>query len=173
MRTGQRFHVIEDAGDFRLMDRTVVDALCSLPERTRFMKGLYAWVGFPTVIVPYHPATRQHGRTRFNLRGLASLSVIGLTAFTTWPLRAVSAVGFALALAAFGYGGLLALDYAINGHAVSGWTTIVVGMALLSGVQLIALGVVGEYLSRVFDEVKSRPLYLVRRQLGVGLGAHA
>ena len=169
LRTGQRYRVVPDAGDFRLLDRRVVEALRALPERTRFMKGLYAWVGFPTVVLPYAPARRQHGRTRFGLRGLAAPSATGLTAFTTWPLRAVRVLGIGMALAAFAYAAYLAFDYAVNGHPVSGWTTIVVGMGLLSGVQLIALGVLGEYLGRVFDEVKGRPLYVVRREMGCGL----
>ncbi len=171
LRTGQRFHVDEDAGDFRLLDRRVVDALRALPERTRFMKGLYAWVGFQVDQVPYRPAARALGRSRFNLRRLFGLSVTGLTAFTTWPLRAVSVIGVSLALASFVYGAVLAIDFLLNGHQVSGWTTIVVGMLLLSGVQLMSLGVVGEYLSRVFDEVKARPVYVVKERIGRGLEA--
>jgi glycosyltransferase involved in cell wall biosynthesis len=169
LRTGQRFHVPRDAGDFRLLDRRAVEALRALPERTRYMKGLYAWVGFPSAAVPYIPALRRHGRSRFSFKGLFALSLVGLTAFSTWPLRAVSVIGVLLALAAFGYGAYLAVGYELAGHPVSGWTTIVVGMALLSGVQLMSLGVVGEYLSRVFDEVKGRPLYVVRERLGRGL----
>jgi hypothetical protein len=94
------------------------------------------------------------------------LSLAGITAFTTWPLRAVSWAGVVMALAAIGYGFVLVVDYLLNGHPVSGWTTIVVGVLLLSGVQLISLGVVGEYVGRVFEEVKARPLYVVKRQLG-------
>ena len=169
LHTGQRFQVPVGAGDFRLLDRRVVDALRALPERTRFMKGLYAWVGFRVAQVPYTPSPRGHGRSRFDYRQLLRLSIVGLTAFTTWPLRFVSVVGVLLALAAFGYGTYLVANHWIFGNPVSGWTTIVVGMALLSGVQLISLGVVGEYLSRVFDEVKSRPLYVVSESLGQGL----
>ncbi|MDH4059793.1 MAG: glycosyltransferase family 2 protein, partial [Aquincola sp.] len=99
-----RFDVPEDAGDFRLMDRRVVDALLALPERNRFMKGLYAWVGFRSVAVPYEVAPRQHGASHFGARQLFKLSLVGLTAFTTWPLRAVSFVGIVLAMLAFGYG---------------------------------------------------------------------
>lgn len=169
LRTGQRFQVPRNAGDFRLLDRRVVDALRALPERTRFMKGLYAWVGFRVDELPYQPLRRVHGRSHFRLRHLFGLSAIGLTAFTTWPLRAASVLGLTLALASFGYGAYLVAEHFIAGSDVSGWTTIVVGMALLSGVQLMSLGVVGEYLARVFDEVKGRPLYVVREQLGSGL----
>ena len=169
LHTGERFQVPVGAGDFRLLDRRVVDALRALPERTRFMKGLYAWVGFRVEQVPYTPSPRSHGRSRFDYRQLLRLSIVGLTAFTTWPLRFVSVIGVLLALASFGYGAYLIVDHWIFGNPVSGWTTIVVGMALLSGVQLISLGVVGEYLARVFDEVKGRPLYVVRESLGQGL----
>lgn len=166
LNAGDRFEIPPDAGDFRLMDRAVVDALLALPERNRFMKGLYAWVGFDTVAVPYAVAPRAAGRSHFGLRQLAHLSLAGLTAFTTWPLRAVSWAGVTMAFAAIGYGLLLVLDYLLNGNSVSGWTTIVVGLMLLSGVQLISLGVVGEYVGRVFEEVKGRPLYIVKRELG-------
>jgi glycosyltransferase involved in cell wall biosynthesis len=164
-----RFEVPADAGDFRLMDRKVVDALLSLPERNRFMKGLYAWVGFDSVGVPYVPDSRAHGLTHFNLLRLMGLSLDGLTAFTTWPLRVVSAVGFTLALLSFIYGGYLTASYLLYGHDVSGWTTIVVGMMLFSGIQLLSLGVVGEYIARIFAEVKGRPLFVVKRDIGQGL----
>jgi len=169
VNAADRFAVPAGAGDFRLMDRSVVDALLSLPERNRFMKGLYAWVGFDAVAVPYQPAERAHGRSHFSPLRLLRLSLDGLTAFTTWPLRAVSAVGFVLALLAFLYGGFLTVSYFIEGHTVSGWTTIVVSLMLFAGIQLISLGIVGEYIGRVFEEVKARPLYVVRRELGQGL----
>ncbi len=167
---GERFEVPAGAGDFRLMDRAVVDALLALPERNRFMKGLYAWVGFEAVAVPYVPAERAHGRSHFSPLRLISLSIDGLTAFTTWPLRAVSIVGFTLALMAFGYGGYLTWAYLVYGHDVSGWTTIVVSLMLFAGIQLISLGVVGEYVGRIFEEVKARPLFVIKRELGQGLG---
>jgi len=164
-----RVRLPPDAGDFRLMDRCVVDALLSLPERNRFMKGLYAWVGFPAVAVPYSPAPRAGGRSSYGLRRLLRLSLDGLTAFTTWPLRVVSVLGFVSALVGFVYGGYLTVEYLVLGNAVSGWTTIVVSLMLFFGVQMISLGVIGEYVARVFEEVKGRPLYLVRQDLGRGL----
>jgi glycosyltransferase involved in cell wall biosynthesis len=173
LNVGDRFSVPPDAGDFRLMDRRVVDALLALPERNRFMKGLYAWVGFETVAVPYDVAPRASGRTSFGLRQLARLSLVGLTAFTTWPLRAVSVAGVALALLAIGYGCFVTVSYFVTGNEVSGWTTLVVGLALLSGVQLISLGVVGEYVGRVFEEVKGRPLYVVKHSAGQSFEARA
>jgi hypothetical protein len=123
------------------------------------------------VAVPYVPAARAHGRSHFSALRLIRLSMDGLTAFTTWPLRAVSAAGFVLALLAFLYGGYLTVTYFLYGHNVSGWTTIVVSLMLFSGIQLISLGIVGEYIGRVFEEVKARPLYVVQREMGQGLPA--
>jgi len=171
VNAADRFELPAGAGDFRLMDRCVVDALLSLPERNRFMKGLYAWVGFDAVAVPYVPEARGHGRSHFSAWRLLRLSLDGLTAFTTWPLRAVSAVGFVLALPAFVYGGYLTASYLLYGHAVGGWTTIVVSLMLFAGIQLVSLGIVGEYVGRIFEEVKARPLYVVKRRLGRGLAA--
>ncbi|GKT19263.1 glycosyltransferase family 2 protein [Acidovorax sp. SUPP2522] len=171
MNVGGGFEIPPGAGDFRLMDRAAVAALLAMPERTRFMKGLYAWVGFQAVAVPYVPAARVHGSSRFNLLKLIGLSMDGLTAFTKWPLRAVSIVGTVLAVLAFLYGVYLSIDYLLNGHAVSGWTTIVVSLMLFAGIQMVSLGLVGEYVGRVFEEVKARPLFVVRSRLGRGLKA--
>lgn len=169
LNVGGRFQVPEDAGDFRLMDKKAIDALLALPERNRFMKGLYAWVGFKSTEISYTPERRGNGRSKFGFFHLLTLSLDGLTAFTTWPLRMVSLIGLALAVLAFCYGGYLVLDYLLNGHTVPGWTTIVVGLMLFSGIQLIGLGVLGEYVSRIFEEVKGRPLYVVRHRAGLSL----
>jgi hypothetical protein len=123
------------------------------------------------VAVPYVPAPRAHGRSHFSPLRLVRLSLDGLTAFTTWPLRAVSGVGFLLALLAFLYGGYLTASYFLYGHDVSGWTTIVVSLMLFAGIQLISLGIVGEYVGRIFEEVKARPLFIVKNDLGQGLRA--
>lgn len=171
VNAADRFEVPPGAGDFRLMDRRVVNALLALPERNRFMKGLYAWVGFKAVAVPYVPAARAHGHSHFGALRLIRLSLDGLTAFTTWPLRVVSMLGFALALLAFLYGGYLTASYLLYGHDVSGWTTIVVSLMLFAGIQLLSLGIVGEYVGRIFEEVKARPLFVVKREIGQGLKA--
>lgn len=171
LNRGARFAVPPDAGDFRLMDRRVVDALLALPERNRFMKGLYAWVGFNTQALPYQPAARAHGHSKFRPLRLAQLALDGLTAFTNWPLRAVSACGILLAVPAMLYGLYLTAMYLLYGHNVSGWTTIVVSLMLFCGLQLVSLGIVGEYVGRIFEEVKGRPLYLVKEQWGQGLEA--
>ncbi|HWI82013.1 glycosyltransferase family 2 protein [Ramlibacter sp.] len=166
-----RFRVPADAGDFRLLDRAAVDALLALPERNRFMSGLYAWIGFDSVALPYVPDPRAHGRSRFSIGRLIQMTVDALTSFTTWPLRVASAVGVAMALAGFGYGAWLTLAYLLYGSHVSGWTTIVVSLLLFMGVQLICLGIMGEYVARIFLEVKARPLYVIKRDLGQGLAA--
>ncbi|QSI31100.1 glycosyltransferase [Variovorax sp. RKNM96] len=169
--TSDRFAVPKDAGDFRLMDRKVVDALMSLPERSRFMKGLYAWVGFRAVAMPYTPAPRAAGTSTFNAQRLVRLAIDGLTAFTTWPLRMVSVVGLLFALSAFCYGLYVSIDYLLFGNPVSGWTTIVVSLMFFIGVQMISTGIVGEYIARIYEEVKGRPLYVVSREHGSGLRA--
>lgn len=170
---GERFRMPPGAGDFRLMDRCVADALMRLPERNRFMKGLYAWVGFESVAVPYVPEERAHGTSHFSKRRLVGLGLAGLTAFSVWPLRTVIAMGTVLALAALGYGAYLTVMYLLHGHDVSGWTTIVVSLMLFAGIQLLSLGVVAEYVGRIYEEVKGRPLYLVKRDLGQGLASGA
>jgi len=171
VNAADRFDVPAGASDFRLMDRAAVDALLSLRERNRFMKGLYAWVGFDAVAIPYTPEPRAHGRSHFSALRLIRLSFDGLTAFTTWPLRAVSVGGFALALLGLLYGGYLTASYLLDGNSVSGWTTIVVSLMFLSGIQTISIGIAGEYIGRIFEEVKARPLFIVKRELGQGLRA--
>jgi glycosyltransferase involved in cell wall biosynthesis len=158
-----------DAGDFRLMDRRVVDALKSLPERNRFMKGLYAWVGFENTIVRYTPDARASGKSRFSMRKLARLALTGVTAFTNAPLRWWSGIGALIAALALGYGGWIVVENLIYGVDVPGWATVVAGMMFLSGVQLLSVGILGEYLGRVFDEVKQRPVYIVGEECGQGI----
>lgn len=166
LSSNRNVQVPAHAGDFRLMDRRVVDTLVALPERTRFMKGLYAWVGFRTEPLPYIPDTRANGTSHYGVWRLVRLALAGLTAFTTWPLRMVSLLGCIFALLSFAYGGFLVFDYLTNGNHVSGWTTIMTALLFFAGVNLISLGVVGEYIARIFDEVKGRPLYVVRQQRG-------
>jgi polyisoprenyl-phosphate glycosyltransferase len=165
----ERVQVPEGAGDFRLLDRRAVDALLAMPERNRFTKGLYAWIGFHSVALPHEPPPRIHGESHYSLWRLLRLSFSGLTAFTSWPLRIVGAMGTLFALAGFGYGACLTVDYLLEGNAVSGWTTIVVTLLLFFGLQMIFLGIIGEYLARIFEEVKGRPLFLVKRDHGSGL----
>ena len=151
-----------DAGDFRLLDRCVVDALNALPERNRFMKGLYAWVGFETQLLPYMPAPRAFGTSSFSLRRLARLAFTGITAFSNLPLRLWSALGGLIALGALGYGVWIVAEHFIEGHPLPGWPTLVAGLMFFSGVQLLSIGILGEYIGRIFDEVKQRPVYVLR-----------
>jgi polyisoprenyl-phosphate glycosyltransferase len=167
-RKGQ-VHIPVDAGDFRLMDRRVVDALKSLPERNRFMKGLYAWVGFRTEIIDYLPAERQAGRSSFSLGSLVRLALTGVTAFSNVPLRVWSGVGALIALGGMGFGMWVVVMHFIQGHDVPGWATLVTSLMFFSGVQLLSIGILGEYVGRIFDEVKQRPIYLIASEHGTGL----
>ena len=168
LNTGSEAAIPCDARDFRLMDRRVVDALLSLPERTRFMKGLYGWVGFRATAVPVELAPRAGGTSKFGLRGLWRLAVTGLTAFTSWPLRVWTGVGLGVAALSLLYGAFLAARTLLFGHPIAGWSTLAVGVFLLGGVQLFSIGVLGEYLARVFAEVKGRPGYIVAEIRGRG-----
>lgn len=162
MQLGTRVDMPANAGDFRLLDRCVVQALRRLPERARYMKGLFAWVGFSAVGVPYVPLSRLHGVTHFKFKRLFSLAITAMTAFTHVPLRIVTALGLLVSLAAVFFGAWVVFDTLVFGNKVSGYATVVVSIVFLSGVQLLCLGIIGEYLGRVFDEVKQRPLYLTR-----------
>ncbi|HOV18522.1 MAG TPA: glycosyltransferase family 2 protein [Ottowia sp.] len=164
-----RVRIPRDAGDFRLLDRRVVDALLALPERHRFMKGLYAWVGFPSAALDYEPLPRHAGESRYGLSGALGLGTTGLLAFTAAPLRVLGLLGVALALAALGYGAWVVVEYFWRGINVPGYATLVVGMMFLSGVQLMSVGLLAEYVARIYDEVKQRPLFLVADEVGQGL----
>ena len=168
-----RVQLPADSGDFRLLNRCVVDALRALPERNRFMKGLYAWVGFRNVVLPYAPPPRHTGRSSFSTRRLAALAVTGITAFTNAPLRWWSALGVLLALPAFAFGLFIVVEHFLTGHDVPGWATLVTGLMFSSGLQLLSIGILGEYIGRIFDEVKQRPLYIVGQREGGGWGGGA
>ena len=161
LQGNERFRIPPDAGDFRLLDRHVVCALLQLPERSRFMKGLYAWLGFRTTTVGFDAAPRTAGSSKFRIRQLAELATLGITAFSLRPLRMVSAAGALVSLAAVVYGLYIAVKTLVFGNPVSGWATLASGMMLLSGVQLLCLGVIAEYLGRVYEEAKQRPLYVL------------
>jgi glycosyltransferase involved in cell wall biosynthesis len=159
--SGSRVDIPSDAGDFRLLDRRVVNALRSLPERSRYMKGLFAWVGFRSEAIEFAAQERLHGESHFRFGPLFGLAITGITAFTQLPLRLVSVAGMLISLIALLYGGYIVAETLIVGNAVSGWATLAASIMLLSGIQLICLGIIGEYLGRIFDEVKQRPLYLI------------
>ncbi|MEB3282319.1 MAG: glycosyltransferase family 2 protein [Lyngbya sp.] len=151
-----------DTGDFRLMDRRVVEALKLLPERHRFMKGLFAWVGFKQTAIEYDRPPRFQGETKWNYWQLWNFALDGITSFSSLPLKVWSYIGLLISLLAFLYATFLILRTLILGIDVPGYASIMVVTLFLGGVQLVSLGVIGEYLSRVHDEVKQRPLYIVR-----------
>lgn len=168
---GNRVQIPPHAGDFRLMDRQVVEALKSLPERNRFMKGLYAWVGFNSTAMDYEPLARADGVTSFGFRGAMSLAITGIVAFSTAPLRMLTFLGLLLSVGALGYGTWVVGEYFITGSTPPGYPTIVVGMMFFSGIQLLSIGILAEYVGRIYEEVKRRPPYLISRRNGQGLPA--
>ena len=152
-----------DAGDFCVMSRRVVDILASMPERNRFLRGIRSWVGLDQVGLRYERQSRHAGTPRYTLTRLVYLALDGLVSFSYLPLRAITTVGLAISVVSFG----LAVFYAIKRITIGlnppGFATLTVAVFFLSGVQLITIGVIGEYIGRIFEEVKQRPLYLVRR----------
>lgn len=152
-----------DAGDFCVMDRKVVDLLVRMPERNRFVRGIRSWVGFKQIGVPYERQARHAGSPKYTFRKLVYLALDGLISFSHMPLRIITVMGFTVSLLSF----LVALFYLVKkftfGIGVAGFTTLVVSIFFLAGIQLITIGVIGEYIGRISDEVKRRPLYVARR----------
>jgi polyisoprenyl-phosphate glycosyltransferase len=175
MRNWGQVELPPDTGDFRLMSRRAVDALLKLREQHRFMKGLFAWVGFPSKPVLYDRAPRAAGETKWNWWKLWNLAIEGFTSFSVLPLKLATYLGAAVALVAALFGVLVVVRTLVWGDSPAGYPSLLVVVLLLGGTQLIFLGVIGEYLGRVFNETKQRPLYLVERYLparpGVGGGA--
>jgi glycosyltransferase involved in cell wall biosynthesis len=155
----------ENVGDFRLLSRRAVDSLRRFPERSRFMKGLFAWIGFPCREIEYDRDGRFAGESKWNYWRLWNFAIEGITSFSVVPLKAASYVGVVTALAAFAYGGFVVAKTLLRGDPVPGYPTLVTLVLFLGGLQLMALGIIGEYLARMFIEVKQRPLYLVQRRL--------
>jgi glycosyltransferase involved in cell wall biosynthesis len=153
-----------DTGDFRLMDRCVVEALGQLPERSRFMKGLFAWVGFRQTAITYDRDARAKGQSGWSYWKLWNFALDGITSFSRVPLQVLSAGGLLIACLALLYGAWMVLRTLVFGIDLPGYASLMTAMLFLGGVQLLGLGVLGEYLGRVFEEVKRRPLYLVRER---------
>lgn len=162
--------LMKGLGDFLLMDRKVVDALLSMPERERFTKGLYAWVGFSRKPVPFEVARRENGISGWSLFKLFSFAISAITSFGTIPLRIWSYIGLMLAIPSFSYGVWIILKTMVLGVDVPGYASLMVAVCFFSGVQLFGLGIIGEYLGRVLTEVKQRPLYLVNEKVGFNAG---
>ncbi len=152
----------EDTGDFRLLSRRAVDAVRSLPERRRYMKGLFAWVGYPQKAVAYERRPRQAGKTHWNYWRLWNLALEGITSFSDIPLRVATYLGAFTAGVAFIYGLFLLVRTLIWGNPVPGYPSLIIVMLFLGGVQLICLGIIGEYLARTYDEAKNRTLYFLK-----------
>jgi polyisoprenyl-phosphate glycosyltransferase len=151
----------EDAGDFRLLSPRAASALRRMPERNRFFKGLASWIGFRQYRVDYEPAPRAHGSTSWSPYGLIGLSIEGLTSFSVAPLRLASMLGLMLALAALLFGASILWETLVHGQSVPGYPSLVVGLMVLGGVQLIMIGVLGEYIGKILSEIKARPVYFV------------
>jgi polyisoprenyl-phosphate glycosyltransferase len=153
-----------DVGDFRLIDRQVVDALRALPERRRFMKGLFAWVGFKTATVEYTRDIRVTGESKFSGWKLWNLALEGITSFSSAPLEIWTYVGASISLFSFLYGLLIVAKTLIFGIDVPGYASLLVSVLFLGGIQLLGIGIIGQYLGRVYAEIKQRPIYIVRRK---------
>src|SRR5271169_3393675 len=158
---GARQKIPEDAGDFRLLSPRAVAALRQLPERNRFFKGLASWIGFRQIRVDYEPAPRAHGVTTFNFMRLLGLSIEGLTSFSVAPLRFASLLGVLMASAAFLFGLSILWEVFTTGKQVPGYPSLVIGVMTIGGVQLIMIGIVGEYIGKILSELKARPIYFV------------
>jgi glycosyltransferase involved in cell wall biosynthesis len=165
MRHAGRIRLPQDTGDFRLMSRRVVEAVCKLREHHRFMKGLFAWVGFPVTTVLYDRAPRGNGHGKWSYWKLWNLALEGITSFTVMPLKIATYVGLIVALLSVAYGAQVIVKTLLFGNSVAGYPSLMTVMLFLGGIQLMTLGVIGEYLGRIFNETKQRPLYLMERFL--------
>jgi glycosyltransferase involved in cell wall biosynthesis len=167
LRRMARVDVPGDTGDFRLLARPVVDALRGCREHRRFMKGLFSWVGFRQVSVKYRRDARLAGRTKWNYRKLWNLAVEGITSFSAVPLQVASYLGMITTACGLVAGGLLVGERFLGGRSADGDAALLAVVVFLGGVQLLSIGVLGEYVGRIYDETKQRPLYFVRQRLGV------
>jgi polyisoprenyl-phosphate glycosyltransferase len=156
-----------DAGDFRLIDRKVVRAFLSLPERNRYVRGLVSWIGFKQAGIEYDRAQRFSGETHYPFKKMLKLAFDGISSFSFLPLRIATWMGFLSSLAAVGVGAWAIYLHFMTIQTIPGWTSLILVMLFLGGAQLVALGILGEYIGRMFDEVRQRPIYLVSRVTGV------
>lgn len=173
IRKMSNIDVPPDTGDFRLLSRRAVEALSQLRERHRFMKGLFAWIGYPQIAVPYRRAPRFAGRSKWNYWNLWNFALEGITSFSGAPLKVATYLGLLTAFSAFGFGLYIILMTVIFGNPVPGYPSIIVTVAFLGGMQLLGIGVIGEYIARMFVESKNRPLYLLKTGLAPRESSHA
>lgn len=158
--------IYPDAADFRLMDRSAVEAFRQLREQDRFVRGLTSWIGFKQTFVPFNAPERHSGESKYTLRKMLKFAVNGITSFTTLPLKAVGVFGLIVAAVSFVYAAFALYEKIVLGITVEGWTSLLVGILFLGGVQLISIGVLGAYIARIFTQVKNRPLYFVQERAG-------
>jgi glycosyltransferase involved in cell wall biosynthesis len=156
-----RQKIPEDAGDFRLLSPRAAAALRQLPERNRFFKGLASWIGFRQKRVDYEPAEREYGQTSWNLSTLIGLSIEGLTSFSVAPLRFASLLGFLLAMSALLFGAWMLVEAFVFKTSVPGYPSLIVGLMVIGGMQLLMIGVMGEYIGKILSEIKARPTYFI------------
>lgn len=159
-------HVVDNAGDFRLLDRKCIDALNSMPDRVRFTKGMYGWIGFKQATVEYERPARARGTSKWNAWKLWNFALDGITSFSSLPLRVWSYIGGVIALIGFVYAAVTVFKTLIWGIDVPGYASLMVVLLCLGGLILLSLGIIGEYLGRIFEETKGRPLYFVRSRIG-------
>jgi hypothetical protein len=153
----------QDVGDFRLISKAALNAVKQIRERKRFMKGIFAWVGFKTTSVYYERAPRHAGKTKWNYFKLINLAIEGITSFSIAPLRLASLLGLFVSFVAFLYAMWIIIQKLVYGNPVKGYPSIMVAILFLGGVQLITIGIIGEYVGRIYEEVKQRPLYIVKK----------
>lgn len=156
----------EDVGDYRLMSRRVVEVIKSLPEKDRFMKGLFTWPGFKTTTIEFNRQTRAEGTSKFNYWKLWNFAISGISSFSAVPIRMGTYMGLLISLVSFVYAGLVIAKTLVFGVDVPGYSSLIVIILFLGGVQLVVMGLMGEYIGRIYKEVKGRPVYVVERTIG-------
>lgn len=161
-----KINIPANAGDFRLLDRKVVDSLNQFQERSRFMKGLYAWVGFKSVAVPFQVQDRAAGKSSWGLARLTELAITGITSFSDIPLRVWGFIGFIISVISLVYAIYFVTFTLLYGADLPGFPSIIVAVMFLGGIQLLSIGILGEYIARIFTEVKQRPKYLIEKKVG-------
>ncbi|HTE40973.1 MAG TPA: glycosyltransferase family 2 protein [Steroidobacteraceae bacterium] len=172
MRWISPLRIPENSGDFRLLDRRVVDVLKTLRERNRFMRGLYTWVGFRQASVPFVRAARHVGKTKYGFWRMWNFALEGMTSFSVVPLRLAMYLGLAISVAAFAFAAWIVVKTLVYGRDWPGYASIMVTILFLGGVQLTAIGFIGEYVGRIYNEVKQRPLYVVAQSHGISVHPH-
>lgn len=166
MQQISKIDIPNNAGDFRLMDKKILQALKEFPERTRFMKGLYAWVGFRKIGVPFEVPLRASGKSSWGFGRLTELAITGITSFSDVPLRVWGFVGFVISLFSMIYAGFILTSTLLYGTDLPGFPSLIVAIMFLGGIQLLSIGILGEYIARIFTEVKQRPKYLLQKKIG-------